>query len=154
MQITSFNIRVYGIVLYQGCVLLTDEFRLGMKMAKFPGGGLEPGEGTHDCLRREFREETGQEIEILEHFYTTDYFQPTYLLSDTQQLLSIYYMVKLTEPGSIKASMKPFDFDHVVDGAQSFRWVSLNDLKPDNLTFPIDKKVAMMLRDNFLNKEM
>jgi len=44
-------------------------------MTKFPGGGLQFGEGTIDCIKREFREELGCEIGVLKHFYTTDYFQ-------------------------------------------------------------------------------
>lgn len=145
-KIVRFNIRVYGLAINdKNEVLLTDEFRLGMRMTKFPGGGLEPGEGTIDCLRRECREELNQEIEIIRHFYTTDYFQPTYLLKEPQQLISIYYLMKLVNPEQINISTKPFDFEDV-DGAQSFRWVKLQDLNPDELTFPIDKKVVETLR--------
>jgi 8-oxo-dGTP diphosphatase len=73
----NFVIRIYGIVLNESNeILLTDEYQLGMKMTKFPGGGLHFGEGTIDCLRREFREEcNGQEIKNIRHFYTTDFFQ-------------------------------------------------------------------------------
>jgi 8-oxo-dGTP pyrophosphatase MutT (NUDIX family) len=55
MKPKMFNIRVYGLVIRQGKVLLTDEIRFGIPMTKFPGGGLKPGEGTVDCLRREMR---------------------------------------------------------------------------------------------------
>lgn len=144
-KITRFNIRVYGLAINdQNEILLTDEFRLGMRMTKFPGGGLEFGEGTLNCLRRECREELRQEIEIIRHFYTTDYFQPTYLLKEPQQLISIYYLMKLANPEKLEVSEKPFDFEDE-DGSQSFRWVELNDLSPAELTFPIDKKVLGML---------
>jgi 8-oxo-dGTP diphosphatase len=151
MQITRFNIRIYGIVIYNDKLLLTDEFRLGIRMTKFPGGGLEFGEGTTDCLKREFMEETGQEIIVKEHIYTTDYFQPTKLLATPEQLISIYYRVELPNFTSLRISTKAFDFKEIVDGAQSFRWVPLGDLKPDILTFPIDQKLVPILKEKYLN---
>ncbi len=145
-QIRKFNIRVYGLAVSDKSeILLTDEFRLGMRMTKFPGGGLEFGEGTLDCLRRECREELDQDIEIIRHFYTTDYFQPTRLLEEPQQLISIYYLIRLQAPEKIRTTKKRFDFEEK-DGAQSFRWIKLQDLNPDALTFPIDKKVIGMLK--------
>ena len=57
MTLKRFNIRVYGLLLDQGRVLVSDEFIRGQRVTKFPGGGLELGEGTKDCLIRELREE-------------------------------------------------------------------------------------------------
>ena len=71
-----FNIRVYGIVITEARqVLVSDEFIRGAYITKFPGGGLELGEGTRDCLKREMKEEMNLEVEIGDHLYTTDYFQ-------------------------------------------------------------------------------
>lgn len=146
----NFIIRVYGIVLNEkNEVLLTDEFQLGMKMTKFPGGGMHFGEGTVDCLKREFREEcNGQEIENIRHFYTTDYFQEAFF-HDNHQLISIYYLVDLKKPFRFAISEKPFDFEKMENGNQSFRWVKLKVLKTDDLSFPIDKFVANKLKEIF-----
>lgn len=85
----KFNIRVYGIFINEKHELLvTDEFQLGTKMTKFPGGGLHFGEGTADCLRREMREECNQEIERITHYYTTDFYQKA-LFFENHQLISI-----------------------------------------------------------------
>ena len=86
-----FNVRVYGILIdqYQR-LLVTDEFIRGAYITKLPGGGLEFGEGTRDCLQREFREETGLEVSIGEHFYTTDFFQIS-AFNHKDQIISIYY---------------------------------------------------------------
>src|SRR4051812_1097228 len=71
-----FNVRVYGILINeQGQVLVTDEIHYGQRMTKFPGGGLQFGEGIVDCLKRECVEELGLEVNVQEHFYTTDFFQ-------------------------------------------------------------------------------
>jgi 8-oxo-dGTP diphosphatase len=144
-KIKKFNIRVYGIALnHRNEVLLTDEFRQGMFMTKFPGGGLEFGEGAIDCLKRECREELNQDIEIIRHFYTTDFFQPTYLLKEPQQLVSIYYLIKLENPLLIETADQACELKEI-DGTQIFRWVSMKKLITEKLTFPIDKKVAEML---------
>lgn len=127
-QSGKFIIRVYGIVLNnEKEVLLTDEFQMGIKMTKFPGGGMNFGEGAIDCLKREFSEEcNGQEIENIRHFYTTDFFQKA-LFFDNHQLISIYFLVDLKKPLQFFISTKPFDFEKMENGSQSFRWVKLKD---------------------------
>jgi ADP-ribose pyrophosphatase YjhB (NUDIX family) len=142
-----FVIRVYAIITNeQNQVLLSDEYVLDTYMTKFPGGGLEWGEGPVDCLKREAIEEFGQSVDIISHFYTTDYFQKALFYEETQ-LISIYYLAKFTEPIQFKISTKPFDFEEKVNGNQSFRWVTIDELNPEELTFPIDKKVAQMLKN-------
>ena len=132
-------------------VLIPDEFQLGMKMTKFPGGGLNFGEGTIDCLNREMLEECNQEIEVIQHFYTTDFYQKA-LFWDDRQLLSIYYLARLKNPVMFKVSEKSFEFPDLVNGNQSFRWASVSQINPDDFTFPIDKHVAHLLKDYFSGK--
>jgi 8-oxo-dGTP diphosphatase len=142
----NFVIRVYGIFLNdKNEVLLTDELRFGIKMTKFPGGGLDYGEGPVDCLRREIREEcNGQEIEHIEHYYTTGHFQEALFYKD-HQLISIYYRASLKPPLLFSVSEKPFDFTEDKEGNQSFRWQKLSEAKPEMLSFPIDKLVLAKL---------
>lgn len=148
-MIKKITIRVYGLFLNDfGEILLTDEFRLGTFMTKFPGGGLEFGEGTIDCLKRECREELHQEIRDIRHFYTTDFFQPTRLLPEPHQLISIYYLAALAEPEKLATTHLQFDIP-AVEGAQSFRWVKIENLDENEITFPIDKKVVLMLKRDF-----
>lgn len=141
----QFNIRVYGLLIEEGKILVTDEFRLNTLMTKFPGGAMEFGEGTIDCLKREFMEELNLKIEITGHFYTTDYFQPTMLLPSVMQLISIYYLVKPAEPMRFPVAKMPFSFPQQVEGAQCFRWIPVSKLTEEDVTFPIDKHVVSLM---------
>jgi ADP-ribose pyrophosphatase YjhB (NUDIX family) len=142
----KFVIRVYGIITNaENEVLISDEYVLYTHMTKFPGGGLEFGEGPEECIVREIREECqGQEITNIQHFYTTGFYQKA-LFYENAQLISIYYTAKLAKPVRFKISKKPFDFNEMKNGNQSFRWVKIQKLKPEQLSFPIDKFVAEKL---------
>jgi len=146
----NFIIRVYGLLLNEEKeILLTDEFQMDMKMSKFPGGGLEFGEGAIDCLKREMAEEcNGQEIENIRHFYTTGFFQKA-LFFENHQLISIYYTANLKTPVKFKISNKSFDFEKLTNGNQSFRWVKIKSLQEAELSFPIDKFVVNKLREHY-----
>lgn len=144
-----FNVRVYGILIKDGKVLVSDEYIKGNKITKFPGGGLEFGEGTIDCLQREFIEEMQLPIEVISHFYTTDFFVSS-AFSPNNQVISIYYLVR--EQEEIKATISTTPHDYTLnEGAQSFRWIHLDHIKEDDLTLIIDKKVAELMRNADLN---
>ncbi len=148
-ELKHFNIRVYGLLINEKSeVLLSDEFLSGMKMTKYPGGGLQFGEGPEDCLKREAIEEFGQEAEIIEHFYTTGFFQKSWFHKD-HQLISIYYLIRLKEQPAFKISDVPFDFPAMENGNQSFRWKKIGDLIPSNLTFPVDRHVVCLLKKKY-----
>ena len=147
-EIRQFNIRVYGLIINEKAqILLSDEFVLDQEMTKFPGGGLQFGEGPEDCLKREAREEFGQEIEIISHFYTTGFFQRALFFEDSQ-LISIYYRARLPEQPLFKISVKPFDFPTGVNGSQSFRWADIATLSEEELSFPIDRYVLGKLKSD------
>lgn len=139
-----FNVRVYGILIHEGRLLVSDEYIKGMNITKLPGGGLEFGEGTIDCVIREFKEELDIEVEVESHFYTTDFFVNS-AFNTNSQVISIYYKVKYSGPFSFKIAGKPFEFEKVKEGAQSLRWISLDEVSENDFTFIIDKRVAEML---------
>ena len=138
------SIRVYGLLINtDNEILISDEKEYGMMFSKFPGGGLEYGEGTIDGLKREFMEECNVEIEVLNHFYTTDFFVKSAF--NDSQVISIYYMVKNTAPINLNIKTVVFDFDGEGDVLQAFRWVKVDELNTDDFIFPTDKKVAELL---------
>jgi len=151
MENKRFNIRVYGFLINEGRILVTDEFRLGIFMTKFPGGGLIYGEGTIDCLKREFMEELNMEIGNILHYYTTDFFLASKLLPVESQLINVYYLVQAKKPYPFKTTDKKFDFPEVVDGVQCFRWIPIMELTEAEFTFPIDKFIVHKLRKDFGN---
>jgi len=148
-----FNIRVYGILINdQRQVLVSDELIRGSYYTKFPGGGLEYGEGTRDCLKREFIEEMNLRVDVGEHLYTTDFFQQSAFHPD-HQIISIYYMVHPLEAISMQLSEVEFDFDENQMGIynqnkqiEAFRFIQWDQFTEDTVTLPIDKVVVRMLR--------
>lgn len=144
-----FIIRVYSIIINENKeVLLSDEFFKNTFMTKFPGGGLEFGEGPVECLKREAIEEFGQEIEVIRHFYTTDFFQSS-LFHEKTQLVSLYYLARFTSPIQFKLASKAFDFTSNDNGSMSFRWKPISELTENDVSFPIDKHVVSLVKQAF-----
>ena len=139
-----FNVRVYGIVIEDNQVLICDELINGYKMTKFPGGGLEFGEGTIDCVIREFNEEMNIEVEVIEHIYTTDFFQQS-AFNSKEQMLSIYYKIKLLEVPQLNFKAKRYDFEGIENQIQ-FRWLDINSIYKMDLSFPIDQYILNFIK--------
>jgi ADP-ribose pyrophosphatase YjhB (NUDIX family) len=148
-----FNIRVYGILSEpERGVLVSDEFIRGGYYTKFPGGGLEFGEGTRDCLKREFMEEMNLPVLVKEHLYTTDFFQMS-AFNPEHQIISIYYKVQALEEISVPLREKPFEFDgrqmdvyRRTGETETFRFIPWNLFSGDAVTLPIDKVVAELVK--------
>ncbi len=130
-----FNIRVYGLWIKDGKLLVNEEHIMGRSIIKLPGGGLHWGEGLADCLKREWKEELGIDIAILGHFYTTDFFQASAF--DQSQVISVYYLVTAPEDAVIT---------NYVDNERSY-WIDLQDVSADTFTLAIDKVVGGMLKN-------
>lgn len=151
-----FNIRVYGIFINeQKQVLVSDELIRGKYITKFCGGGLEKGEGTIECLKREFLEEMNMEVAVTEHFYTTDFYQQS-AFDPTQQIISIYYRVTLLQEITVPIRTTPFQFDdaqlkvyEATGETETFRFIDWQHFSPDNVSLPIDKVVARLIKEKF-----
>jgi 8-oxo-dGTP diphosphatase len=149
----KFNIRVYGILINENRqVLVSDEFIRGGYYTKFPGGGLEFGEGTRDCLQREFMEEMNLNVAVGDHIYTTDFYQMS-AFNPGHQIISIYYFAKATEEIKVPLRNKPFDFDeqqmeiyNLTKEIETFRFIDWENFSEESLTLPIDKIIARMLK--------
>lgn len=148
-----FNLRVYGVLVNdRKQVLVADELIRSMYITKFPGGGLELGEGTRDCLRREFLEEMNLQVEVGDHIYTTDYYQQS-AFNPAHQIISIYYRIHPKEEIKVPLRINPFEFDeaqmkiHEETGeTETFRFIDWENFSEESMTLPIDKIVASMIK--------
>lgn len=149
-----FNIRVYGLLIDENDrILVSDECIRGNFYTKFPGGGMEQGEGTIECIVREFREETGLKISIDSHFYTTDFFQSSFFNRE-EQIISIYYKVSALELNNLPVKTRQFDFDlpqleDQNEQKEAMRWIRINELSEQDVSLPIDKIVVKMLLNEY-----
>jgi ADP-ribose pyrophosphatase YjhB (NUDIX family) len=150
-----FNLRVYGVLINKKKqILVSDELIRGNYYTKFPGGGLEFGEGTRNCLQREFLEELNLKVEAGEHIYTTDYFQLS-AFHPGHQIISIYYHARALEEIKAPLRNKEFDFDEqqlkiyaATGETETFRFIDWENFSAESVTLPIDKIVASMIKEN------
>lgn len=138
-MIDNINVRVYACVVKDNKVLTLFEEYAGEQLMKFPGGGLEYGEGLTDCLKREFEEELNVNIEIVEHLYT----QEDFLVSrfkENEQLLTIYYLVNI---------INEEDFIILDPCIEKIDWIPI-DTAENPFALPVDKIVFDKLKQKFL----
>jgi 8-oxo-dGTP diphosphatase len=141
-----FTLRVYGLLLNeQKEVLVSDEYIRGRYYTKFCGGGMELGEGTLDCLIREFKEEMDLKVEVLRHIYTTDIYQQS-AFNAAHQIVSIYYEVKAQESIKVPLRSKPFEFDEAqlkiyekTQQIETFRFIPWEQFNEECVSLPLDK---------------
>lgn len=137
----KLNIRVYGIVVYKGKILLSHENYRDREFTKFPGGGLEWGESTHECLVREFKEELNIEVEPGFLFHVTESFQVSSFYPK-DQVICIYFLVNSNKFDKIITGVRKSTNP---DKGETFEWIPLNDFKAEYLTFPTDREAAKKL---------
>lgn len=130
-------------------VLVSDEriYNHNLEVTKFPGGGLELGEGTLECIKREYREELDISVEVVEHLYTTDFFQRS-AFHDDHQIISIYYIIKSLSPLHIPVNNSgPMYPEHV---GELFRFIDWDHFNEEVMTLPIDKVAVRTLKQKYL----
>ena len=100
-------------------------------------------------------EEMNLRISVLDHLYTTDFFQMS-AFNPNHQIISIYYFVKALEPINAPLRTKLFDFDERelrmyqdTGETETFRFVDWEDFSEGSVTLPIDKLVSTMLKEKF-----
>lgn len=132
----NVTLRVYGLFIVGNQILVSLEEYKGKEMFKFPGGGVQFGEGTREALIREIHEEMGLSIEIGSHIYTTDFFKRS-SFDQRQQVLSVYYEI---ENSSFSVQDIPqFGLENTALKKERFEWRSIESLRAEDFTFDTER---------------
>lgn len=137
-MIDRFNVRVYGACVKDNSVLVLHEEYAGKYLTKLPGGGLEFGEGTLECLGRELEEELNLKLTSATHFYTQEEFIQS-RFRENEQLLTVYYLMEVENSDDLLI------LDPCIERVE---WISLHTENPFEL--PVDQVVYKKLQDQFL----
>jgi ADP-ribose pyrophosphatase YjhB (NUDIX family) len=137
-----FNIRVYGLIIRAQEILVSKENIDGFEMTKFPGGGLEFGEGILDGLQRELNEELGSEAEAPELFHVTEQYIES-VFAKREQVISIYYLIRnFPEVNQLEIHQET----NVGSGnLLKFSWQKIDDMLLKKLTFEMDQEALRKL---------
>lgn len=134
-MIEAFNIRVYGLLIHNDQLLIVREKFNGEWIDKFPGGGLEFGEGLRQCLEREFLEELNLTIQVKKHLYTQEELIVS-ALNPKEQVLMIYYQVETDSLDEFKVNES---------GIDAVEWKNILALVPEDVTMPTEQKAVKAL---------
>ncbi|RIU92037.1 NUDIX hydrolase [Oceanobacillus picturae] len=149
-QIKKFHraFGVYGIYIEDNKLLVINKSRGPYKNRyDLPGGSLEEGEGLSIAMQREFKEETGIDIEILKNLGAIDFIAPWNWKGFTHvHHIAVYYEVKRIG-GKI---IKPAQFE----GQDSLGavWVTKEEVSLDNAS-PLVLKAFEWINKNELGIE-
>ncbi len=139
-----FNVRAYGLWESGGHLLASREVVKGRTLLKFPGSGVEIGEGPADTVVREFEEEMGLKVEVVGHVYTTDFYVPSFL-DPKDQVISIYFQVRpLAEFEASQPGLKSRE------EGQELHWIDWKGIPSDTFPLPIDRVVLEKLQSGSL----
>jgi 8-oxo-dGTP diphosphatase len=141
-MVSKFNVRVYGIWIKEGKILVSNENINGFKMLKLPGGGLEYGEGTRECLIREFMEELNVTVKIEQLLHVTENFIQSAFRKD-EQIIAVHYRVSCADTLESMHTVQPTKLGG--DNTHLFEWRTLDQLLLTELTFEMDKQALAKL---------
>lgn len=130
-----FTYRVAGILVQNEKVLLqTTSTNTGFA---FPGGHVEYGETGKDALLREFKEEMGVDIEVLNMEWVSEVFFPWQ--GKPCQQICFYYRIALKDNSGIPLNGKFSGKEYCAKRNENivFHWVSLSELK-DMVVYPTE----------------
>jgi 8-oxo-dGTP pyrophosphatase MutT (NUDIX family) len=130
----QFSCRIYGVLRRGQDVLLTRSRFVDCEFVNFPGGGVELGEAPIAALRREYREETGLEIEPVRVLYASE--EAHISTHKPWQIVSIYWLVE-EKGGRLHMGDNADDVIHLF-------WAQLENIPKEEM-FPSDLEFANAL---------
>lgn len=142
---------VYGIAYENSKILLINKVK-GPYINRFdlPGGSLNEDESIIQHLKREFIEETGYEIEVLESLGIQDFkIKEVYLDYQFIHHIAIFYSVKVK--GKVRDIYNEINVYGNNDSA-GICWENLSELSIENSS-PLVMKILSEMKGNFKNKD-
>lgn len=139
-NLKGFNVRVYALCILNNKLLTLKEPFAEKMVTKLPGGGLEFGEGTAECLKREFKEELNLQIEVGDAFYIQEHFVKS-LAKDNKQLLMLYFYATILDSDNLQ----------ILDtNIREVNWIAIDGENPFSL--PVDQLVFKKLQYKLFKK--
>lgn len=124
----QLRLRVCGICLVEDKILLVNHS--GLTDTNFwapPGGGLQFGESAESCLKREFLEETGLEIEIRDFLFACEF------IHSPLHAVELFFLTSL-KSGELKKGYDPEMLEHqIIQEVKFFSWAEIERLPPEEL---------------------
>ena len=90
------RVRVAGILIEGGRILLIEHTKNDKKYWLVPGGGVDWGESAAEALIREFKEETSLDIEVEKFLFISETIAP----DKQKHVINLYFKIKKSENSS------------------------------------------------------
>ncbi|MEM9858904.1 MAG: NUDIX hydrolase [Bacteroidota bacterium] len=119
----KLRVRVCGILLEKKRLLVIHHLGIGKQNSLWspPGGGLEFGETTEECLQREFREETGLEIAVHDLLFVHEY------QNDQLHAVELFFKVEKVGGTLVKGTDPEMDSDNQM--ISDLKFVTISELQ-------------------------
>ncbi len=130
----NFIIRVTGVLIENGEILLVKQKVNDNRNWSLPGGKLERGETLEHGIIREMKEETGFDTEIVKLLYLCD------VESTENTLLHITFLLKRVG-GDIELPSNKYENNHIFD----VRFVAVDDLN----SYGFSEKFVELIKNDF-----
>jgi len=139
----SFNIKVFGLLVKDDKILVSDELLGSNAVTNFPGDELEFGQSIEECLIRSFKDALDINVKIDRLFYVNDFYQAS-PVDAREQIVSIYFVIEQLDSKVIHTVKKTFAFPPQIK--QVFRWMEIEKIRQMDFTSLVDQEVIKMLQ--------
>lgn len=120
----QLRVRVCGICIDGNRILLVNHS--GLSHGDFwapPGGGIKFGESAEACLKREFKEETGLNVEIRDFLFASEF------IHEPLHAVELFFLTIL-RGGTLKKGVDPeMGSDQIIQEVRFFDWEEIDQLK-------------------------
>ena len=131
------RVRACGLCFYNNRILLVNHslYGSGNSFWSPPGGGVEFGETAIEAVKREFKEETGLNVEVGEMLFMNEFIQPPL------HAIEIFFKI-LSFDGELMKGTDP-EFSNQKQIIREVRFLSFEEIKmlPDKSIHSIFKKI-------------